>query len=290
MITRRSLTLLIFVVALCIPASASGKASMQLATKVVNGKYGKRVSATVTFPVPSKSTAAKACKGKVTFSVPIGKKTVKKKKKTLYSVKKSSLKTANGACAATADLKVPETLLGKTLKFTAAFEGNDAVKKFTKSSKFLVVVPAPVLPVLPTLDPTKGPWTILQTNGSGSVQQWSFTINPDGTVTRVDRLTGLPTSCPGAVNGAPVSVTEAPFDTPFKIATPDVVAMDSWAEATQTADSVFKLHFDSPSHATGTFRLTGTLFGPMAMLEANQLYPDCDSGLINVELRPGTAA
>jgi hypothetical protein len=36
--------------------------------------------------------------------------------------------------------------------------------------------------------------------------------------------------------------------------------------------------------------MTGTIFGPLAALVAGTHYPDCDTGLINIELKPGVFA
>ncbi|MBJ7354811.1 MAG: hypothetical protein JHC98_08305 [Thermoleophilaceae bacterium] len=293
MITRRTLTFLVLALALLAPATAHAdkakpkssvpKLLLTLTDGAVNTKTVSPVIQT-TFLPPAGTTAAAACKGKVTVSVPIGKKTVKKKKKTIFVAKKSVVRPAQGICTANTTLSLPGKLFGKTLKFTVRFPGNAAVKRFKRTSKLAVVLPPPPAP---TLDPTKGAWIIKQIPTGPSSQQWKFTVDPDGTVSKVDRLTAMATTCPGAPSGGPLSVDEAPFDTPFRISAPDVTATDNWTEGGQHADSVFRLHFDSPSHATGTFQLTGTLLGPLPMLDAATLYPGCDSGVINIELMPG---
>lgn len=296
MITRRTITFLVLALALAVPATALAdkakpkssvpKLLLTLTDGAVNTKTVSPVIQT-TFNPPSGTTAAKACKGKVTVSVPVGKKTVKKKKKTIFVAKSSFVRPAQGICTANTMLALPGKLFGQTLKFTVKFPGNDAVKRFKKSSKLAVVLP-PKPPAPPSLDPTKGAWIIQQLPAGPGSQQWKFTVNPDGTVSTIDRLTNLVASCPGAPMGAPLnSALEAPFDTPFKIDAPSEVATDNWTEDLQHADSVFNLNFDTPSHATGTFRLTGTLYGPMSALAVDTLYTNCDSGVINVELTPG---
>jgi hypothetical protein len=188
-------------------------------------------------------------------------------------------------------LALPGKLFGKTLKFTVSYPGNAVVKKFKKTSKLAIVLPPPPPPAPTTIDPTRGAWTIQQLPAGIGAQQWKFTVNPDATVAKIDLLTTLRVTCPGFPSGFLVDdIPVGPFDTPFTISAVDETWTDEWALGEDHATSTFKVHFDSPSHATGTFRMTGTIFGPLAALVAGTHYPDCDTGLINIELKPGVFA
>jgi hypothetical protein len=255
---------------------------------------GGKVSQTIqaSFPVPKGLSSSAACKGKIAFSVPIGKKTVKKKKKTIYAKKRSALKLVGANCAATADLALPESLLGKTLKFTAVFKGSDAIKKFSKSSKHLVAVKLPPPAPAHLFDLQKGPWHISKTPFDGTPVQWSFTLNPDNTISSIRRLNDLSVPCPGGhvdsvLSGPPTE--EAFFDSPFKVVADDTTAVDTWtdSEGHETATSTFVLHFDSPTHATGTFKLEGTLYSHLATLNADDLVPGCSTGEITIDVGVG---
>lgn len=305
MTTRRSLTLLVLSLSLFAPATAQAEKTPKpkssgpkiFITLTDGGSNTKTVNPTVsvTFAPPKGTTARAACKGKVTVSVPIGKKSVKvngkKKKKTIYAKKTASIKSPLGVCTASPIVKVPIALYGKTLKFTATFKGNDAVKKFSKSSKFLVKYPDPPAP---PFVPTAGAWIIQQNLPAFNPQNWKFTIGADGVVARIDRLTNLSAICDG-----PTTVflrtdeNDAPFDTPFTIASPNITASDDWIDPTYMGaeaktTSRFTLQFDSPNHATGTFRLTGKVAYLVGLgADSRIVYNNCDTGAINIELKPG---
>jgi hypothetical protein len=303
MITRRSFTFIALALALAtLPAAAHAdkakpKSSVpKVLILLTDGAENKTITPTVqtTFTPPKGTTAATACKGKVTASVPIGKKTVKKKKKTIYKTKKSSLKNVAGICTATSALKISDSFYGKTLKFSVKFPGNDAVKKFTKSSKFTLVSPPP--PPAPPFVPTTGPWTISQVPGAANSQSWTFTMGAGGAVPSIRRLSDLTVACTGGSVTLRASAPEqGAFDTPFAITTSDVTATDHYTDTatgggTADATSTFTLHFDSAGHATGTFRLAGTLVGPQPALAASVVYAGCDTGPINIDLTPGRSA
>jgi hypothetical protein len=308
MITRRSLTFLVLALALFAPATAQAETKPKpkssgpkiFITLTDGGSNTKTVNPTVavTFTPPKGTTVKTACKGKVTVSVPVGKKTVKvkgkTKKKTIYAKKTASIKSPLGVCTASPVVKVPIALLGKTLKFTATFKGNDAVKKFSKSSKFLLKYPDPPAP---TFVPAPGAWIVQQNLPAFNPQQWKFTIGADGVVAKIDRITNLSAICDGSKTVfLRTDENDAPFDTPFTIASPSIAASDDWVDPTymgaeaKTA-STFTLQFDSPSHATGTFRLTGKVAYLIALgADTRIIYNNCDTGLINIELKPGVFA
>jgi hypothetical protein len=299
MLTRRSLPLFLLLLALTVPAAADAAGNARKAPKIFitltdGAQNGKLINQPITagFTVPTGVSSAAACKGKIRFSVPIGKKTVKKKKKTIYATKKASLKLVLGSCSATSTLKLPEALLGKTLKFTASFKGNDVIKKSSKSSKHLVALPKPAPPVVPSLfDLTKGPWSATQTPVSGSSLQWTFTINSDNTVNLFRRFAPLSVPCPGPHANAVLNggvTEEAAFDTPFKIVANDTTATDTWSNGDgEQATSTFVIHFDGPTHATGTFKLEGTLRAPSTVLVPADLVVGCSTGEITINLAAG---
>jgi hypothetical protein len=302
MITRRLLPLFLLLLALAVPAAADAAGNTRKVPKIFitltdGAQNGKLINQPITasFPLPKGVAASAACKGKVAFSVPIGKKLVKKKKKTIYATKKASLKLILGSCSATSTLKLPEALLGKTLKFTAAFKGNDAIKKFSKSSKHLVALPAPAPTppaVKPLIDLTKGPWTATQTPLSGASLQWTFTINPDNTVNSFYRSVALSVPCPSHGNATLnyLPIEEGAFQTPFKITANDMTATADWTgTGGEHSTSTFVLHFDSATHATGTFKLDGTLFAPSVIVAPADLVPNCSTGEIPVEFSAGGA-
>jgi hypothetical protein len=303
MITRRSLTFLVLALALVAPVTAHAdkakpkSSGPKILITMTDGAQNKLISPTVTttFAPPKGTTAAAACKGKIAANAPLGKKIVKKRKITIYVTKKSSIKNVAGVCTATSVLKLPDAFLGKTLKFTVSFKGNDAVKKFTKSTKFLLAVPPVVVPPTPFV-PTSGPWTIRQSPFVSPAQSWAMTIGPGGTVASIKRFSDIDVSCNGAIvtlHGFPSD--DAAFDSPFAITTADVTATDhfertSSSSAASDATTTFSLHFDSAGHATGTFRLTGSLVGPTGALVTTVVYSGCDTGPINIELAPGEFA
>lgn len=297
MTSRRTLTFIVLALALIAPAAASAdKKPVRTTPKIyillTDGATNKTVSPSIqtSFSPPKGTTTAKACKGKVTVSAPIGKKTVKKKKKTIYATKKSALKTRLGVCTATSFLPLPASFYGKTVKFTARFPGNEVVKKFKKSSVFTVVTPPPPPAPAAPFNPTSGPWIVRQTPniGSGNLS-WAMTVGADGTASGLNRFAGISLTCTGG-NEVSLEMNEAPFDSPFKIAKTDVTASDDWTDpdsSLSTVTSTFVLHFDSAGHATGTFRVTGSVYYATGALVTNTVYTGCDSGPINVELQPG---
>jgi hypothetical protein len=264
----------------------------QLGTAAVKGSSISPTIA-VTFAAPKAKTVSKSCKGQVVFTAPIGKRTVKKhgkkRKVTRYAKKRAQLKVVEGiagTCGASGAIKLPATLVGKKVKFTAAFKGNSAVKKFKKSARLTIQLPA-APPEPPTIDVVKGTWNALGTDSKGEWQHWRFTVNPDGSVSNIQRLTPLNVSCPGYSSGFKVAMARAPFDTPFSMTHVDTTAADNFQGGSENIDQTFKLHFDSVTHATGSFQLTGTVNGPVPALEAVIAYPGCDTGVINLELNQG---
>lgn len=293
MITRRSLSLLVLALALLAPATASAdkakpkSSTPKLLITLTDGAMNRTISpkVTTTFAPPKGTTAAKACKGKVTASVPVGTKTVKKKKKPVFVTKQSSLKNVGGVCTTTAALKLSELFLGKTLKFSATFKGNSAVKKFTKSSKFLLVVATPssatpVAPPTPTgFVPTPGPWKIIPTD-AGTGVTWAMTTGANGGVPSIQRFGSLSIKCEGSTPTIDVDLSMAQFDTPFSIDKTDVTATDEWSSGAEHTTTTFKFHFDSVGRATGTFRVVGAVGG----------FQNCDSTTIPIDLTPGEFA
>jgi hypothetical protein len=150
-------------------------------------------------------------------------------------------------------------------------------------------------PPAPPFSATSGPWTVQQIPvGGGFTQQWKLAIGTDGTVPKIDRLTNLNATCTGGIEvQLRVDGNQAQFDTPFKIASPAVTATDEWVDpdnALAKTTSTFTLQFDSPGHALGTFRLTGSVFYATGVLDSRTIYTGCDTGLINIELKPGVFA
>jgi hypothetical protein len=81
---------------------------------------------------------------------------------------------------------------------------------------------------------------------------------------------------------------EAAFDTPFKIVANDTTATDTWSNGDgEQATSTFVIHFDSPTHATGTFKLEGTLRAPSTVLVPADLVVGCSTGEITINLAAG---
>lgn len=292
---RRALPLFVLALALIAPAQAAAKARPavpKLIIVVTDGDQNTgKVSSTVqaTFSPPKGKTAAAACTGKIAFKAPIGKKTVKKRGKkivkTIYAKKSGPLSAPLGVCTASAALGLPSALVGKTVKFTASFAGNRAVKPFVKSSR--LTVPAPAVPV-PTIDLQRGAWTIV--SGTGMTQkQWAFTVAADGSVSSVQRFSALDVTCAGSMVVS-VGASSAPFNTPFQTGPVDIAPSDTETASGQNILQQLNIHFDSASHGTGTFRMTGTILGPVPALAATTLYPGCDSGVLPIEVKPGLFA
>lgn len=245
----------------------------------------------VGFALPAGVPQKKACKGKVAVTAVIGKKTVKKHGKTkkvpVRATKRSPLKLVATGCMASGAVKLPVALIGKTVKFTALFKGNSAVKKFSKSSRLLVTEPAPQVPEAPRIDPVKGAWTALGKDSKNEWQQWTFTVNPDGSVSSINRLTLLNIACPGYPGSFTIATSVAPFDTPFSMTYVDTTASDGFQQDAQNINQTFKMYFDSPSHATGSFQMTGAIEGPQVIAVTTTVYPGCDSGAIPLQFTAG---
>lgn len=189
------------------PKSSVPKIAITLTDGAVNSKT---VSPTITttFAPPTGTSAASACKGKVTVSVQVGTKTVKKKKQPVFVSKKSPLRVAQGICTAVSVLGLPGPYYGKTVKFAVKFPGNDAVKKFSKTSRLLIVVPPKVVPpptpTVPTPTPpapsgpevhTKGLWRAV--SNSDPSLYFEFTIDSDDFVHNIALSKPLTYTCPG---------------------------------------------------------------------------------------------
>jgi hypothetical protein len=292
MTARRTLTFLVLALALLAPAAAyADKKPVRTTPKIyillTDGATNKTVSPSIqtSFSPPKGATTAKACKGNVTVSAPIGKKTVKKKKKTIYATKKSALKTRLGVCTATSFLPLPASFYGKTVKFTASFPGNDVVKKFKKSSTFKVVTPplpqpAPTPPVLPnalTFTLAAGGWQF--TSVATPTLYWTTTMNAFGEFSYLQRKRYIAVSCPGhtarILSSDPTE--EAPFNVPFTPTTIDTTVTANWGVSySEHVVSTFKLHFESPTKATGSFKIEGRLFSDGDFRE------DCTTGEIPI--------
>lgn len=296
--------LLALLISTCVPvathaekAPARPKPPKVLITLTDGAQNGGKllVPVTTSFAPPKGTTTAQACKGKIKLSAPIGKKTVKRKGKkvkvTLLAKKTARIKTVEGRCVATATLSLPVSLTGKKLKFTAKSKGNSAVKAFKKTARLVVSVP-PAQPSPPParIDPVKGAWIASGKDAKGAMQQWTFTVLADGSVASIGRGTPLNVSCPGIPEGFNVALGKPLFDSPFSMTYVDTTASDNDAQDQQNIDQVFKFHFDGPSHATGSFQLTGSVRGPMPALDASVVYTGCDSGVIAIEARPGIFA
>lgn len=251
---------------------------------------------TATYAVPTGLTAAKACKGKVAFAAPTGKKSVRRKGKlvkiVVYAKKSGSIKTVDGKCAATATLSLPQSLLLKTVKFTASGKGNSVVKKFSKTSTLVVKLQRPAA-VVPPPNITPGPWTVTE---QGGLRQWGFTIAADLTVTkRTGRYGDIEVPCPGP--WAPRNLTytpveEAPFDDPFKIVSSNDTALDNWVNPSNTQEHTtmtFKYNFDSPTTGTGSMQVGGTLMPSSTFGAALMPVAGCLSAEIPVRLSYGGA-
>lgn len=246
---------------------------------------------TVSFAPPKGVAAKNACKGKLKISAPTGaKKTIRRKGKKVkvkvIASKRASIKNIGGTCTAAGAPKLPATLIGKTVKFSAEFAGGATVKKFKKSAKLVLSVPAPP-PA--RIDPVKGAWTLQGKDMTGNWVQWTFQVLSDGSVAALNRIAPLRVNCPSSPGSFPVATDVAIFDTPFSMTFVDLVAADNFQGDSQNIDSTLKLHFDAAGHATGTFQMIGTIRGPNGILaEMTTAYPNCDSGLISVEAAPGS--
>lgn len=224
MITRRTLVFLILSVALLAPATAQAQKPKPVRnvpklflTLTDGAANNKTVSPTITtsFSPPKGTTAATACKGKVLVKAPTGTKTVKKKKVTVFAKRTASVKNVAGICTSAATLKLPAALKDKTVKFKSVFEGNAAVRGFTKVSKLKVsVTPAPA-PTLPAPPPTiyPGKWSAqLTISGPDPDPRWQFEVKPDGSVAGITMTGSYPATCPSGFTDAVTTFSHAnPF-------------------------------------------------------------------------------
>lgn len=305
--SRRSI-LLLLCFALAVPVAAASAADKPKVPKILitltDGAMNRGkivVPVTATYAPPRGTTTAKACKGKVAFSAPIGKKTVKKHGKkvrvTVFAKKTASIKTLASKCSATGSLSLPATLIDKTVKFTAGSKGNSAVKKFTKSSKLKVILkstqPQPIPP-----DLVDGPWTITENYSGTPPRQWGFTIGADNSLSkRTARYGTINVHCPGhedrVIQYSPTE--EAPFDDVNVISANPFTATDTWTNPNDTSEhatQTFELNFSSSTAGTGTFQIKGTFRVPPAIPAAviTDLVPGCASDVIPVHLEAGAAA
>lgn len=296
MITRRLLPAFALLL-LIVPASASAakdertKLKPSIAITPV-ARVGTNVSPSFGVVVAAFNQNAAECKGKVALSAPIGKKTIKKNGKktnvTVFAKKNATIKRIDAACVANGALKLPATLIGKTVKVSYSFKGNKFFKPFAKSKKFVITEPV-IPPAPPSFNATPGNWIIQEQPAGASSQQWKFIVGADGTVAQIQRLTSLDVSC-NAYPNVSIAPGDSPFDNPFKIATNALTASDTWTDPTQplaNTNTAFNFSFDSASHATGTFRLTGTVKYQSPAGAALIVYSGCDSGVINFVATPG---
>lgn len=239
--------------------------------------------ATVTFKLAKSVKPKTACKGKVTVSAPIGKKKVKKtvrnkrgKKvrktvtKTVLSKKNAKLKAQSRTCTATAKLKLPATLAGKSLRVTAQFKGNKAVKKFkqTRSLKVTLVpfvppvppAPQPPAPQPPTpsgIPPQVGWWGAFVA-GETQYAAFRFDVLADRLVSHIKTVNGVPITCDQEnPNTFPLGYDPVPDE--FSLAAPPVTitgAVDGTPPAAGFISDV-TLDFSSPTSGTMTISSTG---------------------------------
>jgi hypothetical protein len=288
----RPLTLLVLAIALLAPAAALAdkakpKSSVPklLLTLTDGATNSKTVKPTIklTFDPPKGTTTATACKGKVSVSVPIGKKTVKKKTVAVLAAKSAAIKSVAGVCTATPTLTLPAALLGKTLKFTAVFKGNDAVAKFKKSASLKVVVatpsPAPTPPA-PPAPPVihSGIWAANLSTGDPT-PSWQFEIKPDGSVSGISQASTYPVTCAAGYHDTAGSF---PLTTPFSFIG-DTASVHFQASGSGVAGkhynvgTDFAFNINASGTGTGTVTAGGTFIttdiGPETFQEAH-----CDFG------------
>jgi hypothetical protein len=279
--TRTSITLLFLMLALVVPASAAAAGPMVNQTLEVG------------FAVPSGVKPAKACKGAIAVSVPIGSKKVKKKKKTIFTTSKVTLAYTDGFCSATAILPVPQSLTGKTLKVTARFKGNSVIKRFKSISKVLIY--APTLPVPPLPQPpappappapeppqlhSKGYWeaTIV---GTG-YPHFAFVIGDDQKVTTISQFNTTLFTC--AASSTSAYYNAGPFPKTFSVVDDKAsVSTTTTASGGVTVQSSFNFNFGAKT-GTGTLVQTGSIMAPPAGGGASALRTGCTTGTLQLTL------
>lgn len=143
--------ILVAAVALGITAPAAGAKPAKVAASysvVVSSVSGANVKFVLVASIDGNSVPG--CKGKVTASHKLSKKSTKK-----WS---GSLKQSPVACSAKISGKLPKAKYGKDVKFTFTFPGNTSIKKFSKTKSLKLVTPTSVLPLpLPGGPPAPGP-------------------------------------------------------------------------------------------------------------------------------------
>jgi hypothetical protein len=161
-----------------------------------------RTTIGVSFAVPARAKAPKACTGKVRASTKLS----RRKRRTFAAV----LAFAGGRCRAALRVALPKALLGRTQSFTFTSAGNTVVKPFTRTKALKLATPAaapvpapvtqPTTPAAPAptdtppatppsgppatslFDPAyKGTWGT-DPPTSGVNDQWVITINSSGVV------------------------------------------------------------------------------------------------------------
>lgn len=235
------------------PAAVKSKVAVSSAVRA-----GNHISppVEVTFAPPAGVSAGKACKGKVTLTV----EKPGKKPKTL-ATKSAQLKNVTGMCTARIAPKLKVAVIGTKLKFTAAFGGNSKVKQFTKSKRAKVTekkAPTGFDTVLEA-----GDWHLISDDTSW---YWYVKVGAGNTVTKLQRWNNNTLSCPGhpsvQINGAGAGGGPDPEKVkwtvlPFAVNQRDVTVSSSWASGVESATATLKIHVESASRMTGTYRLDG---------------------------------
>jgi hypothetical protein len=280
MIIRRSLTLLVLALALLAPTTASAenkptRSVPKLLITLTDGAMNKGVitpTVNASFALPAGVTASKGCKGKIEFKAQTGTKKVKKHGKTVSVptfVRKNGTVHVPAApaagCIASAALNLPDTLVGKKVKFTAGFKGNTAFKAATKTKSFAIVVlqgkvdkPAP-LPVTPPKI-YAGTWTAHLASGD-PLPEWQFVIKSDGAVDGITQSGGYsPTCASGYDNPASVNLAlSAPWSFVGETAAIEFHFTTGSGLNLQAINTDFTFSIDGTGSAgTGTFQASGT--------------------------------
>jgi hypothetical protein len=280
--TRMLFTFLLLALALAVPASASADAPLINQTMEVG------------FAVPKGAKPAKACTGALSINVPVGKKTVKKKRLTVFASKKVTLAYTDGFCSATAIVQVPASLVGQTLKVVTRFKGNSVIKKFKSTSKYVIY--APTLPVPPLPEPpapppppapeppqlhSKGYWeaTIV---GTG-YPHFAFVIGDDQKVTTINQFNTTLFTC--AASSTSAYYNAGPYPKSFSVVD-DKASMSTTTTASGgvTVQSSFNFNFGAKT-GTGTLVQTGSIMAPPAGGGASTLRTGCTTGTLQLTLQ-----
>lgn len=280
---------------LALPVTASASAKLKRVKPKVNiaaiSSIGKSVQPVVLtkYAPPKHVSAKRACKGKVTAKVPLGKTTRrihgKRRKVTKYSKQSGQVTSVLGICTATMTPKVPLKYVGKKVSYRISFDGNKSISRFQKNTPFTVKNPPSVIPGLVADKPLwVGYWYLhLASVALGNLNDTPgfFYMSP-GPATYLLSMNsstgnGIPYRCDAEgltiANGAPASgqiFAAASLGSPFSFGS---LPVPPFTVTSPDGKQTSTLQFDVVSPIKMTLQLTSS--GTVVNLADGTTHPNC---------------